>query len=80
MRKALLAIVLATVSLAAEPVYITAHGKTFHKATTCGILARSAKVFQADRAAAESHGLKPCHSCYSVHKADNGAWSKEVKK
>lgn len=63
----------------AETVYVTPAGKTFHKATTCGILKRSTKVLQAERAAAEQHALKPCRSCWTAKKPTNSAWAKETK-
>ena len=67
-------------ALMAETVYVSATGKTFHKATTCMALSQSKHVLQAQRADAEAHGLKPCGICYRVRKAskkaNNSAWAK----
>lgn len=68
MRRLLLALTLAA-GLSAEPVYLSAHGKTYHATTHCMSLSRARQVYTADRAQAEAHGLRPCGICYRTHKA-----------
>jgi hypothetical protein len=61
----------------AETIFVTPTGKTYHKVETCAVLKRSPKTLRAEKAVAESHGLKPCRSCYGAHKATNAEWAKE---
>jgi hypothetical protein len=60
------AALVAALPLFAEAVTVTAHGKSYHKTASCGVLSRSKVTYQVDRAAAESHGLRPCGNCYRV--------------
>lgn len=78
MKRILLLTLLATCAYA-EEVFFSAAGKTFHKANTCAVLARSKKVFRADKQAAEQHGLHACRSCYAAKKGSNTDWAREVK-
>lgn len=80
------AAVLTAAALHAEPVYFSAHGKTFHRSEQCMSLARSTHVYTADRATAEAHGLKPCSICYRPKKAGSKtasaapSWAKEAQR
>ena len=53
----------------AEDVYITKHGKRFHK-ELCKVT-RNKEVQKLDRQAAELKGLKPCQSCFKEEKKDD---------
>lgn len=83
MTRLLLGLALA-VGLHAETVYLSPHGKTYHKSTQCMALHRTAHVLSADRAAAEGHGLHQCHICYREHApkktAETRTWASEVGK
>jgi hypothetical protein len=75
---ALLAFVAFLAHAQTDTVYVTAHGKTFHKSKDCMSLSHSSAVFPVTREKAEAHGLKPCGMCYRVHKTAPD-WTKEVK-
>ena len=53
----------------AEDVYITKHGKKFHK-ELCKVT-RNKEVQKIDRQAAEAKGLKACHSCFKSEIKDD---------
>jgi hypothetical protein len=83
-RKVVLALVLTVASLHAETVFLTAHGKTFHKSEHCMALSRATHVYSADRAAAEAHKLHACGICYRAAGKKSAAdrkgldWAQEV--
>lgn len=69
-RTIVVGLVLATALFAqGNTVYFTQHGKTFHTNRHCMALSRATAVYSADRAAAESHGLKPCGICNRAKKS-----------
>lgn len=82
--KLLAVLMLAAASLNAETVFMSAHGKTFHKAQTCMSLSRAKHVYSAERADAEKHGRHACSICYREKKAGASAagmdWAHEVQK
>lgn len=84
MKRLLAVLVLAAASVHAETVFMTAHGKTFHKAQTCMSLSRATHVFSAERADAEQHGRHACSICYRTKKAGSKTasmdWAKEISK
>jgi hypothetical protein len=73
-----------SVAAHAETVYMSAHGKTFHKTTECMSLKRATHVYTAEREAATTHGLHQCTICYREHKAGTASgaasWATESKK
>ena len=82
MKRFLLATLLLAASAAAETVYFSATGKTFHKSDACMSLARTQTKLYAERKEAEAHNLKQCGICFrpaAKKKADNSAWAKEGK-
>ena len=79
MRKLLLSATLAMTLLANTTVFVTEHGKSYHKAKTCMSLARAAKVYQVSEADALSHKLKQCGICWRVTKSKSSDWMKEAK-
>jgi hypothetical protein len=83
-RKAIL-VMAAAVTLHAETVYLSAHGKTFHARQTCMSLSRAKHVYTAERSAAEAHGLRPCNICFRPKSisakrsaAGNAAWAAQA--
>lgn len=63
-------------------VYLTEHGKTFHRTPECMALARTTKILVTTRPQAEAHGLKPCGICWREKKPakpGNSGWAKEVR-
>ena len=87
MKKAIIHLALAvalTTAAHAEAVYMSAHGKTFHKSGKCMSLARAQHVYSAERDQATGHGLHQCSICYREKKAGavTGAasWATETPK
>jgi hypothetical protein len=84
--KALQVIALAVMSMGmnAEQVYMSAHGKTFHKSQECMSLKRASVVYSADSDEAKAHGLHACSICFREHKAGTASgassWAKEAKR
>lgn len=82
--KRLLALVVLATGLHAETVYMSGHGKTFHKSEQCMSLRRASVVYSADDSEAKSHGLHQCAICFREHKAGTGSsaagWAKETKR
>ncbi len=75
----LLLTALLALTLQAETVYLSQHGKTYHSRRDCMALARSKRVLTADSKDAEAHGVRPCGICHrkaAAKKGDNGAWAK----
>jgi hypothetical protein len=76
-------LVLATV-MNAETVFMSAHGKTFHKRQDCSMLRRASVVYSADDGEAKAHGLHECRICSKEKKAGttSGAatWAKETER
>ena len=64
----LMVLAVANVSFA-EDVYVTKHGKRFHK-ELCKVT-RNKEVQKLDRQAAVTKGLKPCQSCFKDETNDN---------
>jgi hypothetical protein len=67
----------------AEHVYMSAHGKTFHKSQECSMLRRASVVYSADEGEAKEHGLHQCGVCFREHKAGTAgaaSWAKETKR
>lgn len=81
MRNALLALALIAPFAQAEQVYLSAHGKTFHKTADCSVLSRSKVKLTADRKVAEDHGRTPCGRCYNPKpkSAGTAGWAQAVK-
>lgn len=82
--KRLLALAAITLgALQADTVYMSAHGKTFHKSEQCMSLKRATHVYSADDADAKAHGLHQCAICYRAKKAGStsgaSSWAKEAK-
>jgi hypothetical protein len=80
-RKTIL-VIAAAVTMHAETVFLSAHGKTFHARQTCMSLSRAKHVYSADRAAATAHGLHECGICYRARAgksakagAGNASWA-----
>lgn len=84
MKKLFALAVVATGLLHAETVYMSGHGKTFHKSQECMSLRRASVVYSADESDAKAHGLHQCAICFREHKAGTGAsaasWAKETKR
>jgi hypothetical protein len=82
--KRLIALVVMAGGLHAETVFMSAHGKTFHKSQQCMSLRRSTHVYSADDADAKAHGLHACSICFREHKAGGStgasSWARETKK
>jgi hypothetical protein len=83
--KRLLLTALLALSLHAETVYVTAHGKTFHSNRQCMSLAKSNRVLTTDDKTALAHGLHECGICAHRHSgkphADGNTWATpEVKR
>jgi hypothetical protein len=79
--KRLLLLAFMAISLHAETVYLTAHGKTYHSNPKCMALAKSSHVLTTDDATAIAHGLHECGICAHRHHAetvnrDNKNWAK----
>lgn len=83
MRKLFALAVVATGLLHAE-VFMSAHGKTYHKSQDCMSLKRASVVYSADEADAKAHGLHQCAICNREHKAGASSsaagWAKETKR
>ncbi len=83
--KRLLLLAFMAISLHAETVYLTAHGKTYHSNPRCMALSRAAHVLETDDATAIAHGLHECGICAhrkskgTASKPDNAGWAKETK-
>jgi hypothetical protein len=80
----LIALAVMTMGLHAEQVYMSAHGKTFHKKQDCMSLKRASVVYSADESDAKEHGLHQCAICFREHKAgassSASSWAKEAKR
>jgi hypothetical protein len=83
LRACVLAALLAA-GLSAEPVYLSAHGKSFHKTEHCMSLSRAKHVYTAERSEAEKHGLHECSICWrakkstSAKQAGGPEWARET--
>lgn len=55
---------LLSLSLLAETVYITPTGKRYHPSKTCPGLARAKKIIPIERSEAEKRGYTPCKKGY----------------
>jgi hypothetical protein len=64
-----LIVLLFSLALHAEAVFLSSNGKTYHKTDHCMALARSHKILSAERETAEAHHLRPCGICYRAKKA-----------
>jgi hypothetical protein len=82
--KRLLALAVVATGLHAETVFMSAHGKTFHKSEQCMSLKRATHVYSADDSTAKAHGLHACAICYREHKAGTASgassWAKEASR
>lgn len=81
--KRLIALVVMAGGLLHAEVFMSAHGKTFHKSQDCMSLKRASVVYSADEAEAKAHGLHQCAICFREHKAGGSSassWAKATKK
>jgi hypothetical protein len=86
-RRTMLVVGLAAAALAAEPVYVTPAGTTYHKSVKCSAMARSRVVLTGDRAAADKAGVRACGRtmCWPKFKTSqlgggkNHSWAKQVQ-
>jgi hypothetical protein len=82
--KRLLALVVVATGLLHAEVFMSAHGKTYHKSQDCMSLKRASVVYSADEADAKAHGLHQCAICNRERKTGSASgassWAKESKR
>jgi hypothetical protein len=82
--KRFIALLALATGIQAETVFMSAHGKTFHKTQECMSLKRASVVYSADADEAKAHGLHQCAICFREHKAGTSGsaanWAKEAKR